>query len=137
MDTLVENLSNCCDYFLRLSGVPDLSGKVFLITFKFSSLDYIMFCNSNLNKTVYFFLVLLKRREFVTVKTATLYNNFIFFIKSLKSKKKNLALSLSYYVIREIWLGNSKNLICIHQSKFYIFSHPQEFKNVQHNFKIF
>ena len=36
MDTLVEKLSNCCDYFSRLSGFPDLSGEVFLITFKFS-----------------------------------------------------------------------------------------------------
>ena len=34
MDTLVEKLSNCCDYILRLSGFPDLSGKVLLITFK-------------------------------------------------------------------------------------------------------
>ena len=33
---LVEELSNCYDYFLRLSGFPDLFGKVFLITFKFS-----------------------------------------------------------------------------------------------------
>ena len=36
MGTLIEKLSNCCDYFLRLSGFPDLSGKVFLITFQFS-----------------------------------------------------------------------------------------------------
>ena len=28
--------SNCCDYSSRLSGSPALSGKVFLITFKFS-----------------------------------------------------------------------------------------------------
>ena len=31
-----EKLSNCCDYFLSLSGFLDLSGKVFLVTFKFS-----------------------------------------------------------------------------------------------------
>ena len=53
MGILVKKLSNCCHYFLRLSGFPDISGKVFLITFKFSSLDYsTMFCNSNANKTV-------------------------------------------------------------------------------------
>ena len=27
MDTLNEKLSNCCDYFFRLSEFPDLSGK--------------------------------------------------------------------------------------------------------------
>ena len=35
MYILVEELSSCYDYFLRLSGFPDLFGKVFLITFKF------------------------------------------------------------------------------------------------------
>ena len=35
-----------------------------------------------------------------------------------------------YYVIREIWLGNSKKFICIDQSRFYISLHPREFKNV-------
>ena len=49
----------------------------------------------------------------------------MFFIKSLKSKKKKLALTSFYYVNQEIWLGNSKNLICIYQSRFYIFSQPQ------------
>ena len=34
--TYVEELSNCYDYFLRLSGFPHLFGKVFFITFKFS-----------------------------------------------------------------------------------------------------
>ena len=33
-------------------------------------------------------------------------------------------------VSREIWFGNSKKLICIDQSKFYIFSNPREFKYV-------
>ena len=70
------------------------------------------------------FLVLLEYREIIMVK-------------SLKSKKKKLALTLFYYASREIWLDNSKKLICIDQSRFYIFSHPQEFKNVSHNFKIF
>ena len=40
MGTFVEELSNCCDYFLRLSGFPNLSGKVCLITFKFSYLNF-------------------------------------------------------------------------------------------------
>ena len=51
------------------------------------------------------FLVSLKYREILTVK-------------SLKSKKKKLALTLFYYVSREIWLDNSKKLICIDQSRF-------------------
>ena len=36
MCTLVKEISNWYDCFLRLSGFPDLFGKVFLITFKFS-----------------------------------------------------------------------------------------------------
>ena len=49
-------------------------------------------------------------------------------MKTLKSKKKKPALTSFYYVSREIWLDNSKKLICIDQLTFYIFSHPQEFK---------
>ena len=100
MDTLVEKISNCCNYFSRLSGFLDLSGKVFLITFKFSQLDFsTMFRNCNVNKAVYFFLVSSDR------KTTT--------VKSLKSKEKKLTLTLLSYVTREILLGNSKNFICI------------------------
>ena len=36
MFTLVEELSNCYDFFWRHSGFPNLFGKVFLTTFKFS-----------------------------------------------------------------------------------------------------
>ena len=32
MDTFIEEPSKCCDYFLKLSGFPNLSGKVFLMT---------------------------------------------------------------------------------------------------------
>ena len=34
--TLVGELLNCHDYFLLLSGFPDLFGKMFLINVKFS-----------------------------------------------------------------------------------------------------
>ena len=60
-------------------------------------------------------------------------------VKSLKSKKRKMALTLFYYVSREIWLGyvsreiwldNSEKFICRDQSRLHIFSHPQEFKNV-------
>ena len=50
--------------------------------------------------------------------------------KSLKSKKKKLALTSFDYVSQEIWLGNSEKLICINQSTFYFFSHSREFENV-------
>ena len=61
-----------------------------------------MFRKSNVNKTVYF-LVSLKYIDIITVKTVTLYiRNFIFFIENFKSKKKKLALTLFYYVSREI-----------------------------------
>ena len=73
MATLAERLSNCCDYFLRLSEFPDLSGKVFLITFKFSQLDYSpMFRKNDVNKIAKFYLASFKYREIITVKTATL-----------------------------------------------------------------
>ena len=54
-------------------------------------------------------LVSLKYREIITVK-------------SLKSKKKKMALTLFYYVSQEIWMGNSKKLFCID----YIFSHTRD-----------
>ena len=109
MAILVEKLLKCYDYFLRLLEFPDLSGKKCLITFKCSQLDYAaMFCNSDVNKTVLTFLVLLRYSEIVTVK-------------SLKSKKKKLALTLFCYNSPDIWLGNSSKLVCIDQSRFYIF----------------
>ena len=83
----------------------------------------------NINKTVSFFLVSLKYREIIVVKTVTLYNKIKKKKKrSLKSKKKKL--QLFYYVSQETWLGNSKKVTCIDQSRFYIFSHPRELKNV-------
>ena len=76
-----------------------------------------MFRKSDVNKTTLILLVLLKYREIITVKTVILYLKNKYFIKtvntlitSLKSKKKKLALTLFYYVSREIWLGNSKSL---------------------------
>ena len=55
-------------------------------------------------------------------------------VEDPKSKKKDavyaIKRTLFYYVSQEIWLGNSKKLMCIDQSKFYIFSYPREFKNV-------
>ena len=53
------------------------------------------------------FLVSLKYRAIITVK-------------SLKSKKMKLALTLFYYVNRKIRLGKSKKLISIDQSRFHI-----------------
>ena len=35
--------------------------------------------------------------------------------------KKKLTLTSFYYVSRKTWLGNSKNLVYIDQSRFYIF----------------
>ena len=43
------------------------------------------------------FLVSLKYREIITVKTIILYRNFVFFIKCLKSKKKKLAVTSFYH----------------------------------------
>ena len=43
-----------------------------------------------------------------------------FFIKSIESKKKKLGITSFHYVSSEIWLGKSKKLVCIDQSRFYI-----------------
>ena len=65
---------------MRVSGFLDLSGKVFLITLKFSSLDYsMMFCNSSVSKSLFFLLAFLKYRRIITVKTVTLYKKLTFF----------------------------------------------------------
>ena len=105
MGRLVEKLSKCCDYFLRFSA--------FLITFKFSQLDYLtMLRKSSVNKTVYFFfLVSLKYREVITVKTVTLYKKVYLFIKRLKSKKKKLVLTLFDHVSRVRQLKKA----CLHR----------------------
>ena len=48
-------------------------------------------------------------------KTVTLYKKlFLKKKKNLESKKKKLTLTLSYYVSREIWLGNSRKLKILH-----------------------
>ena len=104
MGRLVEKLSKCCDYFLRFSA--------FSITFKFSQLDYLtMLRKSSVNKTVYFFLVSLKYREVITVKTVTLYKKVYLFIKRLKSKKKKLVLTLFDHVSRVRQLKKA----CLHR----------------------
>ena len=104
MGRLVEKLSKCCDYFLRFSA--------FLITFKFSQLDYLtMLRKSSVNKTVYFFLVSLEYREVITVKTVTLYKKVYLFIKRLKSKKKKLVLTLFDHVSRVRQLKKA----CLHR----------------------
>ena len=46
-----------------------------------------MFCKSNVNKTVYFF-ILLKYRKIITVKTVTLHKKLYFFIFFFFKKKK-------------------------------------------------
>ena len=53
--------------------------------------------------------------------------NFIF-SKSLKSKQKKLPLTLLYHLSQEITLGDSWNLICIDQSRFYNFLHLRGFQ---------
>ena len=80
MGTLVKKLFNSCNYFLWLLGFPDLSGNVFLITFKFSYIDYLtMVRKSNVNTGVSSFLVSLKYREIITTKTVTFYKKLYFF----------------------------------------------------------
>ena len=64
-----------------------------------------MFRSSNVNETI-FLKVLLKYREFLTVKTVTRHKKPYFFIKILKSKKNKLVLTSFYYVSREKWSGN-------------------------------
>ena len=126
MDTLVEKLSNCHDYFSWLSGFPDFSGKVLATTFKFSSFDYsTMLRKSNANKTVYFFSVLLKCREIVMVKTVTHKKFYYFKFKLLKFRKKKPELTSFYYVSRQIGWTIQKSLFA-YTIKDSTFSHTCE-----------
>ena len=53
ISTLVEELSNSSDYFLRLSGFPDLFSKQFLSDLNSPNLIFqLLLCKSNVNKTV-------------------------------------------------------------------------------------
>ena len=69
-----------------------------------------MLCKSIVNKkqVIIFFLVLLKYREIITVKSEILHKKLYFFIKSLKSKKKKLALTSFYYVKSRNMVGQFK-----------------------------
>ena len=96
MGTFAEELSNCCDYFW---GFQDF--LIYLAKYFWSLLN-----SPSLSSQQYF------TRE-MQIK------QFDFFIKSLKNTKKKLVLTSFYYVSWQIWLGNSKKLICIDQSRLY------------------
>ena len=66
--------------------------------------------------------------EIITIKSGTLYKKLFFSLKFLKSKKKNPAPNSFCYVRRDIWLGQSKKLICIDKSRFYMFSYRENSK---------
>ena len=94
MGAFAEGLSNCCNYFLRLSGFPNLFGKVCFITFKcFLAFSFLNISQGQCKTNWFLCLVLLKYTEVITVK---LY----FFIKSHKSKKKKL--TLFYYLKKSL-----------------------------------
>ena len=65
------------------------------------------------------------------------FKDISFFIKTLKTKKKKLALTLFYCPSQEIRLGDSGKLICTDQSRFSNFSHAEDFRSVKDNFKTF
>ena len=123
MDTLAEKLLNYWNYFLRLSGFLVFLEKYFWSLLSSPTLITQQCFAIAMQIRQLNFLSFVKYGEIITVK-------------GLKSKKKKLALTLFYYVSREIWLANSKKLICIDQSRFEIFSHPREFKNVNIFFTI-
>ena len=80
---------------------------------------------------------MLRQRDILTVKTVTLCKKLYFFMKSLKSKKKKLALTSFYCLSRELGFSNSWKLNSIGHSRFCNFWHSVEFKNIfQHNFKV-
>ena len=92
---------------------------------------------TNLLKTWFLFLVCKKgqkkdKSKFVT-KSVGIIVTTIFILKlPIKPLLHSVTFALTsfYYVSLEIWLGNSRNLICIDQPRFYIFSHPRELKNI-------
>ena len=78
MGTLVGKLSNCCDYFFRLSRFPDLSGKVFLSLLNAPNLiTQQCFARAIQIKQFSIFLMSLKYREIIPVHTTNLFQQLL------------------------------------------------------------
>ena len=122
MCTSVEDHSNCCSYFLRLSGSPDL----FLINFRLSLLDFSTILHLSRITKQKFQLAFLHCREIITVKTIILHKLNFFSRKVLQSIKKNLALSLFNCLSQKMRLADSRKFICIDQLRFYGFLNFRE-----------
>ena len=64
------------------------------------------------------------------VKTVTIYKKLYFFQEKSKKQEKESGTNFVLLCQSKNMFGHFKKAICIDQSRFYIFSHPQEFKNV-------
>ena len=111
--------------FFKLLGFPDLFGKVFLINFKFSLLD---FSSNGFSREQ------CKQNKLINSVTIQRYYNGRNIIKIIDN---NLVLTSSYFPVQEIWCCDSWKLISVNQSRFYNCLLLEEFKKVQHNFKRF
>ena len=94
MCTLVEELSNSCDYFLKLSRFPDFFGKVFLITFKGATKSYFKHYSS---VVIVLFNMGLSRSTFSTSFLSLCA--FCVFVLNQMFRIKTLKYVLSCYVI--------------------------------------
>ena len=131
MGTLVEKLSNCYNYILRLSGFIDLSGKEFLITLNSPNLIAQQCFARSMWIKPFVFLVSLEHRDIITVKSVTLCKKPYFSLKVfIKSKKKKADTNFVLLCQLRNIVESSKELICIDQSRFYIFSHLREIQNL-------
>ena len=86
-----------------------------------------MLRKSNVNKTVQLFLVSLKKRKIITVKTVEI---LFFSLKVLKKKDKEAGTNFVLLCQSRNMVGQFKKTYLHNQSRFYIFSHLREFKNV-------
>ena len=64
------------------------------------------------------------------VKIVTVRQKLYLLIKSLKSKKKEADTNFVLLSVEKCGWAIQKSFVCIDPPKFYILSHPREFKNV-------
>ena len=113
---LVEDLSNCFDYFWRFQDF-----LIYLAKYLWSLLNSPYSISDRFFERAHTF----QAKIYISLK------------KVLKINEKKRALPSFYFLGREMWLGDSWKLICIDLSRLFNSFHVGKFKNVYHNFKVF
>ena len=138
VSTLVRNLFNCHDNFLRLSEFPDLFGKVFWSFWNSPNLIFQAFremkCKQNnffkrFKRLLFLILALIYLYKLLLTRLNKL-NTINFFYAFFKKLFKKLAPALFYCFSQQIRLADWCKLACIDQSRFCIIYQRRFKKNV-------